>query len=89
MSKNSDTIDRFFRDAREELERAREHYTAFTSAHEGESVLREEFEELVKWVHEKPAKRDPDAMRRECVQIAAMAARFAVELCDTGGVNGR
>lgn len=70
-----------------ELSNARKRYPAFHSAHEGESVLREEFEELVAWVRRKPRDRDPRAMAIECVQIAAMAARFAQDLCDTGKVN--
>jgi len=80
-------MSKFFAEAEEELNRARATYPAFHSAHEGESVLREEFDELVAWVRRKPRNRDRAEMRRECVQIAAMAARFAIELCDTGKVN--
>lgn len=79
----------FFLEAERELQAARKQYSAFTSAHEGESVLREELAELVEWVRKKPLKRDRVAMRRECIQIAAMAARFAMDLCDTGKVNAR
>lgn len=82
-------MSKFFAEALQELESAQKNYTPFASAHEGESVLREEFEELVAWVHKKPRERDPSAMRRECIQIAAMAARFAIEVCDTGLANAR
>jgi hypothetical protein len=80
-------IDEFFADASRELARAIERYPSLHSAHEGESVLREEFDELVAWVRRKPAARDAMAMRAECVQIAAMAARFALDLCESGRAN--
>ncbi len=84
-----DEAKRFWIDAEGELIRAQNIYTPFASAHEAESVLREEFEELVAWVHRKPRERNVFEMRYELVQIAAMAARFAVEVCETGLVNER
>jgi hypothetical protein len=78
----------FLADVRDELHFARTKFPRqFASAHEGESVIREEFEELVRWVRERPAARDHALARRECVQIAAMAMRFAEDLCDTGKIN--
>jgi hypothetical protein len=82
-------VDSFLAAVRQELELARRLYPRpFASAHEGESVIREEFSELVAMVRKKPAARDPEAMRAECVQVAAMAMRFAEDLCETGRVNG-
>mgnify|MGYP001566850355 FL=1 len=82
-------MSRFLDEVAAELELAQRRYSPFASAHEGESVLREEFEELVAWVRVKPERRAPAKMRRECIQIAAMAARFADEVCDTGLANER
>jgi len=56
-------------------------YPAFHSAHEGYAVLKEEVDELWDQVKLKQSKRDPEAMQRECIQIAAMAVRFALEIC--------
>lgn len=60
---------------------AAERYPAFNTAHEGYAVLLEEVDEL--WAHVKvrQGKRDVAAMRREAVQVAAMALRFVVDVC--------
>lgn len=54
------------------------------SAHEGYAVLLEEVDELWQHVKTNQAKRDLAAMRKEAVQVAAMAVRFVVEVCDGG-----
>lgn len=51
------------------------------SAHEGYAVLLEELDELWEHVKTKQKNRDLHAMKREAIQIAAMAMRFAVECC--------
>lgn len=66
----------------EELERARRMYPQFNSAHEGYATMLEEFDELWDEVKKSPAKRDPEAMRKEAVQVAAMALRFLEECVD-------
>jgi hypothetical protein len=71
-----------------ELEGARAKHHAFNSGHEGYAVIREELDEL--W----------DAIKRqkgynvysgpashEAVQVAAMALRFLVDLCDAEGTR--
>lgn len=69
-------------DATFELEQAMEKWPEFNSAHEGYAVLLEEVDEL--WAHVKTnqKRRDIDAMRHEAIQVAAMALRFAAEVCN-------
>jgi hypothetical protein len=58
-----------------ELWRARrQHPQPFNSAHEGYAVLLEEVDELKAEVWNR--KRDPKALLKEAVQVAAMAQRF-------------
>lgn len=52
------------------------------SAHEAYGVLFEEVDELWAHVKTKQKSRDLGAMRKEAIQVAAMAIRFAVEVCD-------
>ena len=56
-------------------------YPAFHSMHEGYAVLAEEVDELWDIVRQKDAERDLDHAYQECIQIAAMAMRFATECC--------
>lgn len=73
----------FLRAVTEEYEHATERHGQFNSAHEGYSVILEELDELKEWVWKKRSKRDPREMYGECVQIAAMAMKFAAGLCLT------
>lgn len=57
-------------------------WPAMNSAHEGFGVLLEEVDELWEHVKTKQPKRDLDAMRKEAIQVAAMAVRFAIEVCN-------
>ena len=63
-----------------ELQRAISLHAPMHSPHEGYAVLLEEVDEL--W--DEVRKRHPDraAMRKEAIQIAAMALRFAHDVCD-------
>ena len=75
-------------DVAEELCRATEAFPAMNSAHEGFAVLKEEVDELWECVREKQGGRDIDKMRKEAVQVAAMAIRFAADVChDEKGQN--
>lgn len=51
------------------------------SAHEAFAVMQEEVDELWEHVKTKQSKRNLLAMRREAIQVAAMAIRFAAEVC--------
>ena len=66
----------------EECNRACERYPQFNSAHEGYAVILEEMDELWDEVKKSPKKRDPKAMRLEAIQVAAMAIRFLIDLCE-------
>lgn len=63
-----------------EVLRAQDKYPPFNSAHEGYAVLLEEVDELWQEVKRKQSERDPNAMMTEAIQVAAMAARFAIEI---------
>ena len=72
-------------DAAEELYEARRKYPPFNSAHEGYAVLLEEVHELWDEVRAKNDGSDPDRgrrMYREAIQVAAMAMRIALEVCE-------
>ncbi len=78
---------RFLADAAAEYSRSRESHPAFHSAHEGYAVLLEEVDELWELVRLRLPGFDPmervdlhAKMRAECVQIAAMALAFALEV---------
>lgn len=64
-----------------ELNRAYK-WPPMNSAHEGYGVLAEEFDELFTHVKTRQKLRDIDEMRKEAIQVAAMAIRFAVDICN-------
>lgn len=67
--------------AHDEATNAKEKWPPFNSAHEGFAVLKEEVDELWDHVKVKQKKRDLAAMKKEAIQVAAMALRFASECC--------
>lgn len=69
-------------DVAEELVAATANWPKFNSAHEGFAVLLEEVDELKTHVWANQKKRDIQAMRKEAKQVAAMAIRFMIEVCD-------
>lgn len=62
----------------EELDRATAKFGPFLSAHEGYAIIKEEVDEL--WDEVKKGNRQPELMRKEAIQIAAMAVRFVLDL---------
>jgi hypothetical protein len=66
----------------DELEGATTNWPPMNSAHEGFGVLYEEFDELWEHVKTKQKNRDLVKMRDEAVDVAAMAIRFAVDICN-------
>lgn len=73
--------------AQRELQKAQADWPKFRSAHEGYAILKEEFDELWEHVKTNQKRRDIVAMRKEAIQVAAMALRFAIDVCDEE--NGR
>ena len=69
-------------DVATEVRRAKMLWPTFNSAHEGYAVILEELEEVKTHVFMKQSLRDLQLMRDEAVQLAAMAVRFAAEVCD-------
>jgi hypothetical protein len=67
-------------EAQDELDRATAKFGPFASAHEGYSVLLEEMDEL--WDEVKTKNRSIPKMREEAIQVAAMAMRFVMDICD-------
>lgn len=84
MTKYATAAIKAFHDVEMELAAATRKFPAFNSAHEGYAVLDEEVDEL--WTHVKvrQGKRDVAAMRKEAIQVAAMALRFVIDICDDG-----
>ena len=68
-------------DAIAELVRAQAKFPKFNSAHEGYAVIKEEFDELWEEIKKNEKTRDPVRMRKEAVQVAAMALRFIEDVC--------
>jgi NTP pyrophosphatase (non-canonical NTP hydrolase) len=62
-----------------ELRDAMKKFDRFNSAHEGFAVIQEEIDEL--WDEVKKRTKSKGRMREEAIQIAAMAIRFAVDIC--------
>ena len=69
-------------DVTAELRLASRKFPAFHSAHEGYAVLLEEVEELKTEVFKNQKRRDMAVMRKEAVQVAAMALRFILDCCE-------
>lgn len=74
---------RLVMEVRKELERAREKFPPMNGPHEGYAVILEELDELWDEVRRSgPSLLNRIEMRKECVQIAAMALRFIIDVCE-------
>lgn len=79
------TLENIIYDVRDEVETAMSRFPPFNSAHEGFAVIQEEFnKELWEHVCAKQGARQIEAMRKEAIQVAAMAIRFIHDVCDKG-----
>lgn len=65
-----------------ELTEACSNWPHWNSAHEGYGVIAEEFRELEEHVFTNQKKRDLVEMKKEAIQLAACAIRFAMTVCD-------
>ena len=94
----NDTTDKILREIRNELRKARATHAPMNSHHEGYAVILEELDELWLWcktnTHARGATPEQNrktreikqvAMRKEAVQIAAMAVRFIEDICSLKG----
>lgn len=73
---------RQLRDLSHELDGALRKFKRFNSGHEGYAVLLEEVRELEREVFKRQKKCKPAKMRQEALQVAAMAIRFILDVCD-------
>ena len=69
-----------------EIERARVHSDKFANMHDAYAVILEELDEVWDITRQKKRDRDPVALRKELIQVAAMAVK-AIESMEnlTGG----
>lgn len=81
------SFDAALADVRREAERVSRLWPPYNSAHEGYAVLIEEVDELKEHVWKHPRTRDLVAMRREAIQVAAVAVRIATEVCNEEAVR--
>ena len=65
-----------------ELARAIAEYPPMNSAHEAYAVLKEEVEEFWAEVKKQPSAVDKEKMRKELIQVAAMAIRTIIDVID-------
>lgn len=72
-------------DVAAELLEAAKKFPPFNSPHEGHSVIQEEFEEL--WDEVKRNRGRSRFARDEAMQLAAMAVRYMIDLCETPDVD--
>lgn len=80
-------IENILKEVKDEVLLATQNWPPFNSAHEGFAIMMEEVDELKEHVFTNQKKRDLAAMRKEAIQVAAMAVRFIHDVTDE--VNGR
>lgn len=71
----------------DEVARAESLHAPINSAHEGYSVILEELDEFWEQVRMKRAARDPEKMRRELIETAAMCVRTIRDVVDRDRVS--
>lgn len=78
----SDLGEKAIDDVKYELLTAAYVFPAMASPHEGFGIMYEEFVELQAHIFAKAGKRNTEEMRKEAVQVAAMAVRFIIDICE-------
>lgn len=74
-------VQKTLRDIENELARALKKHRTMASSHEGYAILLEEVDEL--WDEIKAQKEDPIAIRKEAIQVSAMALEIAIRFGET------
>lgn len=64
----------------QEYHKARKKFAPFNSTHEGYAVIKEELDELWDEIKKKGPYRSREKMRKEAVQVGAMALAFILDL---------
>lgn len=82
---DTDQDPELLREVLRELARGEASFPPFASAHEGYALLLEEVDQLWTEVKRRPNSRSVGGMRREAVQVAAMALRIVRDCCDRQG----
>lgn len=82
-----DRLEIIQREVRLELYDAMDSHGPMHSPHEGWAVIWEELDELWDEVRQKPSNRSIINMRKEAIQVAAMALRFIMDVCDANEEN--
>lgn len=77
---HSEEITSLFNEVFQEFMRARSLHRQFNSAHEGYAVILEELDELWEQVKKQRDFHDRTGMRKEAIQVAAMAIRYVFDL---------
>lgn len=67
---------------KKEIYNAFDKFPPFNTPHEGYAIIKEELDELWEEVRKQYDVRTKENMRKEAKQIAAMALRFMVDLCE-------
>lgn len=65
-----------------EYTNARRKFPPMASAHEGYAVIKEEFDELWEIIKQKQSERNYSDLRKETIQLGAMALAFLIEIVD-------
>lgn len=71
-------------DVAEEFFAATRLFGPFHSAHEAYGILLEEVDELWDEIKAKQGSREPEKIRKEAIQVAAMAIRLIHDICNAG-----
>ena len=74
-------INEALNDIHNEACRAAKLYPSFVSYHEGYAVLKEEVDELWDEIKKSKPGANSEKIKKEAIQVGAMALRFLVDLC--------